>query len=240
MPNFSKAYDQDLAVLGGKIAAMGGQAERLVGQAVAAIVHADLSLARHVVELDLVLDKAQRDIDEHAVLLIAQRQPAAGDLREIVSALRISCDLERVGDMGKNIAKRVPLVAEQPPPPRFFRGLEALSEMALTQMKDVLDLFASRSIVRIGPIRDQDEEIDAMYTSLFRELLSYMVEDPRNITACTHLLFCAKNIERIGDHATNIVEAVHFMLTGRQMAAERPKVDKSHRLVANGGGATIA
>jgi phosphate transport system protein len=226
-----RAYDEDLARLGARIAAMGGQAERLVEQSVAALVNADLTLARHVVEADKALDEAHREIDEKAVALIARRQPMAGDLREILSAIRIAADLERVGDMGKNIGKRVGAVAETRQPPRLFRGLEALSDLALTQLKDVLDLYATRSVERVPFIRDRDEQIDAMYTSLFRELLTYMMEDPRNITACTHLLFCAKNIERIGDHATNIVETVYFIVTGEQLSPERPKEDESHRVV---------
>jgi phosphate transport system protein len=226
-----RAYDEDLARLGARIAAMGGQAERLVEQSVAALVNSDLTLARHVVEADKALDEAHREIDEKAVALIARRQPMAGDLREILSAIRIAADLERVGDMGKNIGKRVGAVAETRQPPRLFRGLEALSDLALTQLKDVLDLYATRSVERVPFIRDRDEQIDAMYTSLFRELLTYMMEDPRNITACTHLLFCAKNIERIGDHATNIVETVYFIVTGAQLPPERPKEDQSHRVV---------
>ena len=226
-----RAYDEDLARLGARIAAMGGQAERLVEQSVAALVNADLTLARHVVEADKALDEAHREIDEKAVALIARRQPMAGDLREILSAIRIAADLERVGDMGKNIGKRVGAVAETRQPPRLFRGLEALSDLALKQLKDVLDLYATRSVERVPFIRDRDEQIDAMYTSLFRELLTYMMEDPRNITACTHLLFCAKNIERIGDHATNIVETVYFIVTGEQLPPERPKEDESHRVV---------
>ena len=174
--------------------------------------------------------KAQREIDDKAIVIIAKRQPMADDLREIIGAIRISADLERVGDLGKNIAKRVVAVTEGRQPPSLFRGLQALAELALTQLKEVLDVYASRSVERIGFVRDRDEQIDAMYTSLFRELLTYMMEDPRNITACTHLLFCAKNIERIGDHATNIAETVYYIVTGKQMPPERPKEDRSHRV----------
>jgi phosphate transport system protein len=159
------------------------------------------------------------------------------DLREIIGAIRISADLERVGDLGKNIAKRVAAAGQTRQPAKLFRGIEALAELALTQLKDVLDAYGSRAIDRIAAVRDRDEEIDAKYTSLFRELLTYMMEDPRNITACTHLLFCAKNIERIGDHATNIAETVHYIVTGSQLPAERPKEDESHTVVvaAHGG-----
>jgi phosphate transport system protein len=177
-----------------------------------------------------VLDEGQREIDDKSILIIARRQPVAGDLREIIGAIRISADLERVGDLGKNVAKRVVAVAEGRHPVSLFRGLQALAELALTQLKEVLDVYASRSVERIAFMRDRDDQIDAMYTSLFRELLTYMMEDPRNITPCTHLLFCAKNIERIGDHATNIAEAIYYIVTGEQMPVDRSKEDKSHRV----------
>jgi phosphate transport system protein len=225
-----RAYDEELKFITNRIAGMGGQAERMVDRAVAALVRADPGLARTVIEEDAILDAGQREVDERAIVLIAKRQPMADDLREIIGAIRISSDLERVGDLGKNIAKRVGAVIDGRQPPSLFRGLQALAELALTQLKAVLDVYASRSIERIAFVRNRDEEIDAMYTSLFRELLTYMMEDPRNITPCTHLLFCAKNIERIGDHATNIAETVHYIVTGTQMPPERPKVDKSHNV----------
>jgi phosphate transport system protein len=209
---------------------MGGHAERMVDQAVTSLVNSDLALAQQVMRDDAVLDAAQREIDEKAIVIIAKRQPVAADLREIIGAIRIASDLERVGDLGKSIAKRVVAVTEVRQPVSLFRGLRSLSELALTQLKDVLDVYASRTVESIASVRDRDGEIDAMYTSLFRELLTYMMEDPRNITPCTHLLFCAKNIERIGDHATNIVETVYYVATGEQMPIDRPKEDKSHRV----------
>jgi phosphate transport system protein len=221
------AYDDELKYLTRKIAAMGGHAERMVDQAVSALVHADLTLARKVIGDDLMLDEAQREIDERTISMIARRQPLAGDLREIIGAIRISADLERVGDLGKNVAKRAVAVGDGLDPASPFRGLQALVDLALTQLKDVLDVYATRSVDRLAAMRDRDDQIDAMYTSLFRELLTYMMEDPRNITPCTHLLFCAKNIERIGDHATNIAEAIYYIVTGEQMPPYRPKEDKS-------------
>ena len=225
-----RAYDEELKYLANRLAAMGGHAERMVDQSVRALVGSDHALARKVVEDDLVLDAGQREVDDKAIVIIAKRQPMADDLRQVIGTIRISGDLERIGDLGKNIAKRVVAVTETAQPVRLFRGIEALAELALTQLKEVLDSYASRDVERIAFVRDRDDQIDAMYTSLFRELLTYMMEDPRNITACTHLLFCAKNIERIGDHATNIAETVHYMVTGQQMLAERPKGDKSHRV----------
>ena len=228
-----RAFDDELKFLANRIAGMGGHAERMVDQAVVALVNSDQALAQKVIADDVALDEGQREIDDKAIVIIAKRQPMADDLREIIGAIRISGDLERVGDLGKNIAKRVVAVTEGRQPPSLFRGLQALAELALTQLKEVLDVYASRSVERIGFVRDRDEEIDAMYTSLFRELLTYMMEDPRNITACTHLLFCAKNIERIGDHATNIAETVYYIVTGKQMPPERPKEDTSHRVTVS-------
>ncbi|TPK97737.1 phosphate signaling complex protein PhoU [Mesorhizobium sp. B2-4-12] len=224
------AYDEELKYLSKRIAAMGGHAERMVEQAVAALVNADPGLAQKVIRDDVVLDEGQREIDDKAIVIIAKRQPMATDLREIVGAIRISADLERVGDLGKNVAKRVVAVTDGRQPNSLFRGLEALANLALTQLKEVLDVYASRSVDKIGFVRDRDDQIDAMYTSLFRELLTYMMEDPRNITPCTHLLFCAKNIERIGDHATNIAETIYYIVTGDQMPAERPKGDKTDKI----------
>jgi phosphate transport system protein len=228
-----RAYDEELKFLANRIAAMGGHAERMVDQSVAALVNSDPGLARKVIAADAILDNGQREIDEKAIVIIAKRQPMADDLREIIGAIRISADLERVGDLGKNIAKRVAAVTEGRQPPSLFRGLQALADLALTQLKEVLDVYASRDVDRISFVRDRDDQIDAMYTSLFRELLTYMMEDPRNITACTHMLFCAKNIERIGDHATNIAETVYYIVTGKQMPPDRPKEDKSHRVTVS-------
>ncbi|ESY04125.1 PhoU family transcriptional regulator [Mesorhizobium sp. LNJC399B00] len=224
------AYDEELKYLAKRIAAMGGHAERMVEQAIQALVNADPGLAQKVIRDDIVLDDGQREIDDKAIVIIAKRQPMATDLREIVGTIRISADLERVGDLAKNVAKRVVSVIDGRQPTSLFRGLEALAELALTQLKEVLDVYASRSVEKIGFVRDRDDQIDAMYTSLFRELLTYMMEDPRNITPCTHLLFCAKNIERIGDHATNIAETIYYIVTGEQLPAERPKGDKTDKI----------
>ena len=222
------AYDEDLKFLSGRVAAMGGMAERMIENSVSALVHNDEPLARKVIADDERLDEAQREIDDRALAVIARRQPLADDLREIIGSIRISSDLERVGDLGKNIAKRAMAVAASRQPIKLFRGLQSLAELASTQLKDVLDVYASREVTRLGSVRDRDYEIDAVYTSLFRELLTYMMEDPRNITPCTHLLFCAKNIERMGDHATNIAETVYYIETAEQLPVERPKHDRSH------------
>ncbi len=178
-----RSYDEELKFIVRRISEMGGQAERIVERAVAALMRSDWGLAQSVVADDLLLDAAQRDLDERAIMTIAKRQPMAHDLREIVGAIRISNDLERIGDLGKNIAKRVIAVHEHQQPIKLVRGIEHLSELAIEQLKQVLDAYAQRDHVRAEDIREGDEEIDAMYTSIFRELLTYMMEDPRNMTA---------------------------------------------------------
>lgn len=204
----------------------------MVSEAVRALVNGDTALAQKVISDDVILDHAEREIGDKAIVTIARRQPMASDLREIMGSIRIAADLERVGDLGKNTAKRVIAVQSTGVPRKLARGLEHLSELALVQLKEVLDVYTNRSADKANAIRERDNEIDAMYTSLFRELLTYMMEDPRNITSCTHLLFCAKNIERIGDHATNIAETIFYMTTGAQPEGDRPKDDSANTVGA--------
>ncbi|MDF2994883.1 MAG: phosphate uptake regulator, PhoU [Xanthobacteraceae bacterium] len=219
------SFDADLKDLGRKVVEMGGQAERLVADSVHALVKRDAELAQKVIVLDGPVDLLQREIEEKAILTIARRQPLAHDLREIVAAMRIANDLERIGDLAKNTAKRVVALTGEFHPQKLVRGVEHMSGMVLEQLKEVLDAYASRDDARGLEVWKRDGEIDILYTSLFRELLTYMMEDPRNISLCTHLLFCAKNIERIGDHATNIAETVHYLVTGQLPTEERPKQD---------------
>ena len=225
-------YDEELKYLTRRISEMGGTAEQMVADAVRALVNTDAGLAQKVISEDVILDEAERQINEKAIVTIAKRQPMAADLREIMGAIRIAAELERVGDLGKNTAKRVIAVQSTGMPRALGRGIEHLAELALMQLKEVLDVYAPRSVEKAKAIRERDYEIDAIYTSLFRELLTYMMEDPRNITPCTHLLFCAKNIERIGDHATNIAETIFYMATGAQPEGERPKDDNTTSLGA--------
>ena len=224
------AYDDELKELTGHVAEMGGLAERMLDRGVQALMRTDVVTARQVVEDDNKLDDLQRLIEELAVSLIARRQPMASDLREIVAALRISNDLERVGDLAKNIARRSLAIDGAPFNRRLGLGVEHLAELASHQIRKVLDAYTSQDVDLAMKVWQQDEEIDALYTSLFRELLTYMMEDPRKISLCTHLLFCAKNIERIGDHATNIAETVHYLVTGEQPDEERPKADNTAAL----------
>jgi phosphate transport system protein len=221
----AKAFDSDLQELGRKVAEMGGLAEKQIADAVAAIMRHDLALASDVVAGDVRIDTMQREIEEKAILTIARRQPMAVDLREIVGALRVSNDLERIGDLAKNIGKRVVALDGDLATPQVMRGLERMANLALAQLKQVLDAYAARDLAAALAVWKGDEEIDAMCTSLFRELLTYMMEDPRNITFCIHVMFCAKNIERMGDHATNIAETVYYVIEGHQIAEQRPKRD---------------
>ena len=223
-----KAFDTDLQDLARMVAEMGGLAEKQVADAVDALAKRDTTLAQRVTAADASIDTLQREIEEKAVLTIARRQPMAVDLREIVAAMRVSNDLERVGDLAKNIAKRVVALNGDFPPQKLIRGVEHFAELVLAQLKQVLDSYAQRDTAKAIAVWKGDDKIDAMYTSLFRELLTYMMEDPRNITFCTHLLFCAKNLERMGDHATNIAENVYYMVEGRALTEERPKTDTTN------------
>ena len=223
-----KAFDVDLQELARMIAEMGGLAERQIGDALDALNRHDAGLARGVLAADARIDVLQREIEEKAILTIARRQPMAVDLRDIVGALRVSNDLERIGDLAKNIAKRVEVVENELSLQKVMRGVEHMTELVLTQIKDVLDAFARRDVGKAVQVWRSDAQVDAVNNSLFRELLTYMMEDPRNISVCIHLLFCAKNIERMGDHATNIAETVYYMVEGRALMDERPKGDTTN------------
>ncbi len=221
------SYDQELQNLRRSIAEMGGIAEKMVADSGQALLRRDAALAQAVIAVDQRLDGLQREIEEKAILLIARRQPLAVDLRETISAIRVSGDLERIGDLAKNVAKRVVAIADQVQLQKIVVGVEHMNELVQGQLKDVLDAYATQDTVAALDVWARDGGIDALYTSLFRELLTYMMEDPRNITFCTHLLFCAKNVERIGDHTTNIAETIHYLATGETLPTERPKNDRS-------------
>jgi len=218
-----KAYDRDLETLGRRIAEMGGIAEKMLTDAMDALAASDVALAQRVVQTDPRLDALQREIEENAILTIARRQPLAVDLRECIAAIRISGDLERVGDLAKNIAKRTVKIVGEARVPRAIIGLKSMHDVAALQLKDALDAYAQRDVERARAVWSNDVELDALEDSVFRDLLTFMMEDPRNISFCTHLLFCSKNLERIGDHTTNISETVVYLVTGESMPSERPK-----------------
>jgi phosphate transport system protein len=218
-----RAYDKELDTLGLRIAEMGGIAEKMVVDAMDGLGSVDAALAQKVIATDSRLDALQREIEEHAIMTIARRQPMGIDLREIIGAIRIASDLERVGDLAKNIAKRTMKIGPEPRVPRAVVGLKHMNELATEQMKDVLDAYAQRDVERAQAVWTRDADLDALEDSVFRDLLTHMMEDPRNISFCAHLLFCSKNIERIGDHATNIAETVVYLVTGNTLPVERPK-----------------
>jgi phosphate transport system protein len=232
----AKAFDVDLQDLARMVAEMGGLAEKQIAESVDALARRDARLAQRVVALDPQVDALQREIEERGILTIARRQPMAVDLREIVGALRVSNDLERIGDLAKNIAKRVIALGPASYPTQVIRGVEHMSDLVLNQLKQVLDAYARRDVAKAMEVWRGDEEIDAVNNSLFRELLTYMMEDPRNITFCIHLMFCAKNIERMGDHATNIAETVYYMIEGHTITDERPKGDTTRLAAASAAG----
>ncbi len=221
----TKAFDSDLQDLARMVAEMGGLAEKLVADSVDALAKRDTVLAQRVTVADTNIDALQSEIEEKAVNTIARRQPMAVDLRDVVGALRLANDLERIGDLAKNIAKRVIALNGEFPPPKLIRGVEHMADMVLNQLKTVLDAYVRRDVSKAMAVWRGDEEVNSMCTSVFRELLTYMMEDPRNITFCIHLMFCAKNIERMGDHATNIAKSVHYIIEGRPIAESRPKGD---------------
>ncbi|SCZ13055.1 phosphate signaling complex protein PhoU [Microvirga guangxiensis] len=221
------SYDNDLQALRQRISEMGGIAEKMLVDAIQALARHDTALAQTVIASDKRLDVLQREVEENAILTIARRQPLAVDLRETISAIRISGDVERIGDLAKNIAKRAVAIGADFQPQKIVVGLRHMNDLVLGQLKDVLDAYAQQDTAKALDVWKRDGAIDALYTSLFRELLTYMMEDPRNISFCTHLLFCAKNIERIGDHTTNIAETVHYLVTGETLAIDRPKNDRS-------------
>ncbi len=218
-----KAYDTELEGLGQMIAEMGGIAEKMLSDAMDALCDFDIKLAHSTIATDPRLDALQRQIEEQAILTIARRQPLAVDLREIVATIRISNDLERVGDLAKNIAKRAIRVAADVRIPRAIVGLKSMHDQAAILLKDVLDAYSERDAERARAVWTYDAELNSLEDSVFRDLLTFMMEDPRNISFCAHLLFCSKNIERIGDHATNIAETVVYLVTGETMPTDRPK-----------------
>ena len=221
-----KYYEDELNTLTADCARMGGITEAQVHDALDAVVKRDQAMAEAVVARDERLDSLEADIERKAIRLIALRQPMANDLRKTVAAMKIASNLERCGDLAKNIAKRTMILNEAEPISPLTRSIERMGRLVLGRLKDVLDAYTGSDLDRALAVWSRDDEVDEHYNSLFRELLTYMMGDPRTITACAHLLFVAKNLERIGDHATNIAEIIHYEITGEEMiSADRPKTD---------------
>ncbi|ACJ00628.1 phosphate signaling complex protein PhoU [Rhodospirillum centenum] len=221
-----KSFEQELRRLSGLITQMGGVAEAQVDAAVQAVTRRDVDLAGRVMQSDNRLDDYERQIEQETIRMLALRQPMGSDLREILAALKISADLERTGDYAANIAKRSIALA-QLPAVRPASAIPRMGKLVQEMLKEVLDAYVDRDLDKAIAAWHRDEELDDLYTSLFREVLTYMMEDPRNITPCTHLLFIAKNLERAGDHATNIAETIHFLIVGQPLTTDRPKGDES-------------
>jgi phosphate transport system protein len=224
-----RAYDEELEALTAELSRMGGLAEVEVADAIRAIGRRDVALAQAVISRDARLDEIEADIERRAIRLIALRQPVADDLRRTVAALKISMNLERCGDLAKNIAKRALVIAESDPLTPLTRSIERMGELVAGRLKDVLDAYAARDVDRARAVWQRDQEVDEHYDSIFRELLTYMMGDPRTIASCAHLLFVAKNLERIGDHATNIAEIITYEVTGEHVTDQRPKLDSLER-----------
>jgi len=214
------SYNEELLSLAQAIAEMGGQVEVAIENGTRALLKLDRELADLTIIADQRIDDMQREIDDMAVSMIARRQPMASDLRAIITAIHVASDLERIGDMAKQLARRSLKLEGLNLQPTFYNGVKNMTALVLRQVKDALDAYGNREEAASIEVCNRDDEVDAMYTSLFRELLTYMLEDPRNITTCTHLLFCAKSLERVGDHATNIAERAYYLATGKQLTSD--------------------
>jgi len=221
-----RSFAADLEELSGDIARMGGLAEDMLSDAIQAIATRDVALADAVIGRDPQVDVMQAEIEKKILRLLALRQPLARDLRQTISAFKIASELERIGDLAKSSSKRVKVLdlAE----PAALKAVQRMGRLVVAQLKRVLDAYTALETEAANNVWTRDEEVDEHYSSLFRELLTYMMEDPRTISACAHLLFVAKNLERIGDHCTNIAEEIHFLVTGENLPNERPKVDVFH------------
>lgn len=224
-PHIVKTYEEELDQLSAEVVLMGGLAEAQVADAVEAVARRDVALAQSVVQRDHRLDELEKDVERKCIRLIALRQPMANDLRKTVAAMKIATSLERTGDLAKNIAKRAIVIAEAEPMTPITRSIERMGKLVSSRLRDVLDAYKGGKLDLAQSVWATDTEVDEHYNALFRELLTYMMGDPRTISACTHLLFMAKNLERIGDHATNVAEHIHYELTGEDYVEDRPKGD---------------
>jgi phosphate transport system protein len=221
-----KSYDQELKRLSGLITDMGGIVESQVALAAEAVIHRDSNAAGKAMEDDRKVDALEHEVERFVIRLLALRQPMAGDLRRIVAALKITGDLERIGDYAANVAKRS-IVLSQFALPFSLAGLAHMAHLVQENLKTIIDAVGEGDTVKAVEVWRSDQVVDDIYNTIFRELITYMMEDPRNITPCTHLLFIAKNLERIGDHATNIAETIHYAVTGEALPDVRPKGDTS-------------
>ena len=230
-----KFYGEELDQLKAEVARLGGLAEAQLADAIDATANRDVGLAQSVILRDEKLDALQKEIERMAVRMVALRQPVAQDLRRTVAALKMSWQLERAGDQAKSIAKRLLSIAEAEPVIPSTRSVERMGRLVATRLKEILDAYATSDLARAERVWRDDEEVDEHYNSVFRELLTYMMGDPRVIGACTQLLFIAKNLERIGDYATNLAELVQYELTGEDFEGDRPKWVEGRETAPEGG-----
>ncbi|HEV7292520.1 MAG TPA: phosphate signaling complex protein PhoU [Devosia sp.] len=221
-----QSYSDELNALAHAIAEMGGEVEVSIENGTKALLKLDRELADLTIIADQRIDDMERRIDEMAVSMIARRQPMASDLRAIITSIHVAGDLERIGDMAKQLARRSLKLEGITLQPTFYNGVRNMTALVMRQLKQALDAYSNRDAAAAVEVCNRDDEVDAMHTSLFRELLTYMMEDPRNITSCTHLLFCAKSLERIGDHATNIAERAYYLQTGKQLGSNVEELER--------------
>ncbi len=224
MPRSAKTFQMELEELSGDLSRMGGLVEDMLESAMRSVMAADADMARSVIKRDADVDQLQDQIEDRVMSLLTRRHPVERDLRQTVAALKLAADLERIGDLAKNIAKRS-LSTELSNGEERVQDLSRMGRLVFGQLKRVLDAFSALDVDAAQLVWERDEEVDEHYNSLFRVLLTFMMEDPRKIGACTHLLFMAKNLERIGDHCTNIAEIIQFLVTGEKTQIERPKAD---------------
>jgi phosphate transport system protein len=220
-------FDRDLEGIQAQIMRMGGLVEEAISKATEALETRDAELARTVRASDSAIDKLEELVNNEAARIIAQRQPIASDLRTVLTVFRVSTNLERIGDYAKNIAKRTETIIDQPPVNGTGASLRRMARQVELMLKDALDAYIQRDAALAADVRARDRDVDQMYSALFREYLTFMMEDPRNITTCMHLHFMAKNIERMGDHVTSIAEQVIYLVTGGLPDEDRPKLDRT-------------
>ena len=225
MDHTTRAFDADLQEIARKVMEMGRLAKQQIEDAASALLRRDTEFAERVAAADSRLNMLQREIESLAVTTIARRKPVAVDLRELVGAMRMAGDLERVGDFAKNIAKRVTALTKDFRIDGVIPQLDSMTRRVVDQLIAVLQSYERHDAGQALEVWRKDQDIDALNSSLFRTLLTHMMEDPRNISSCTHLLFCSRNIERMGDHITNVAEAVHYIVEGHEIEETRPKAD---------------
>ena len=226
-----KDFNEELSQLDNLLAEMGGLCEAQLSRAMEAMVKRDVDLASAVIEGDRRIDDLEKQVDSLAINLIALRQPMAADLRMIIASLKVANNLERVGDYAKNIGKRTIALSKSPVISNTANSIQRMSTMVEGMIKNALDALINRDSQRAKDVRISDQEVDQMHSSLFNELLTFMAEDPESISTCTHLLFIAKNLERVGDHMTSVAEQIVFIVEGEILDDERPKKDKTSSTV---------